>query len=120
DFIRRAIARRDDHDHDEAERDRRLATLDRRAKRRTWALVAVVVLVVLGVAGFVVARQLRDAPTSVAVVPYGTTGDNGIGDQRANGLAQAERLDGVDVQTLRPVSDVVGETEALLDTKPDL
>jgi basic membrane lipoprotein Med (substrate-binding protein (PBP1-ABC) superfamily)/DNA-binding SARP family transcriptional activator len=119
DFLRRAVTRRDDEDHDHAERERAVVTLRRRARRRSWALVAVLVVAALAAGGVVVVRHLEAGVTRVAIIEPFRDG-SGIGDQLANGLADAVRGGGVRVDEARPVSDVESEVRRLLDSGPDL
>ncbi len=119
-FVRAAVTLRDDRDHEAAEREERLTTMSRRARRRTVALVIVVVVALIAAGLVVLSRALRAEPTTVAMITHPANDQLGVIDQIARGVEQAARMDDGEVDTLRPLTDVDAETEALLQSEPDL
>jgi basic membrane protein A len=118
-FLDASVAQRDAGAAAESARVARERGLARRARRRWWALVAVVVAVV-GVAGVGAAVIVTgDEPPSVALLTVG--GDSPINQLLASGFERAGReLDFEPIELTGPFTNVDDEIDAVIEAGTDL
>jgi basic membrane lipoprotein Med (substrate-binding protein (PBP1-ABC) superfamily)/DNA-binding SARP family transcriptional activator len=117
-YLDASIGHREAESRAEDERVARERRLDRRARRRLWALIpgSVAIVMILGGVGFVL---LRGGDPSIVVV-HGVEGDLGITDMMIAGVGSSERERDIAVDLHEPLVDPEADLRSLADSGTDL
>ncbi len=117
-FLEESILQRESELLSEQERLAREVKLDRTATRRLWALAAMALSVVAGLAASFLFLG-SSVPPAIAVV-HGAAGDLGISDMMIAGVGDAERAREVEVDLVEPLVDAEEDLRRLAETGTDL
>lgn len=117
-FLEESIHQREAERVAEQERLAREVKLDLTAKRRLWALAALGLPVIAGLAASVLFISSSAAPT-IAVV-HGAAGDLGISDMMIAGVGDVERARDIEVDLVEPLVDAEEDLRRLAEAGTDL